>query len=189
MRAFIAIPLPETVRSHAAALQKQLRAAGRGSFPGLENLHLTLAFLGEISAEQAEAAASILQKTPLPEMHLCTGEVSRFANRDGGTVYLAVDSDPILPAYRAGLCRRLEEAGMTVDPRPFRPHITLARRAQLPPGRFIAERLPFEAEEAVLFGSIQADGRRIYRAIARVQAQKDIDSTACDANNFHEEAR
>ena len=47
MRLFLAIQLSPAVREALLTAQDALRRQGRGSFPPPENLHLTLAFLGE----------------------------------------------------------------------------------------------------------------------------------------------
>ena len=47
MRLFAAIQLSPAVREALLTAQADLRRQGRGSFPPPENLHLTLAFLGE----------------------------------------------------------------------------------------------------------------------------------------------
>ena len=48
MRLFLAIQLSPAVREALLTAQDALRRQGRGSFPPPENLHLTLAFLGEV---------------------------------------------------------------------------------------------------------------------------------------------
>lgn len=189
MRAFIAIPLPPAVTALAVQLQDRLRTAGHGSFPPPENLHLTLAFIGEIPEEREAALAAAMQAVPMKKMHLATGEVGRFDQREGGTVYLAVRPDPALLSYRAALCASVRAAGFAIDEKAFIPHITLARKAALPPGGIKAEAAEFDAAKTVLYESRQIPGRRIYRAAARSGAQKDIDSAARDANNFHEKER
>ena len=58
MRLFCAIPFPPDVRAALAAYQRQLREAGAaGNFTRPENLHLTLAFLGETGAVRPAAKA------------------------------------------------------------------------------------------------------------------------------------
>ena len=59
MRLFLAIQLSPAVREALLTAQDALRRQGRGSFPPPENLHLTLAFLGEAEdPTRARAALS-----------------------------------------------------------------------------------------------------------------------------------
>ena len=57
MRLFFALPLSLPVREALSAAEAALRRQGRGSFPPPENLHLTLAFLGETSDLDGARAA------------------------------------------------------------------------------------------------------------------------------------
>lgn len=57
MRLFVAILFPEPVRKALMDTMAQMRAQGaHGNFTRPENLHLTLAFLGETGAEGCRAA-------------------------------------------------------------------------------------------------------------------------------------
>ena len=58
MRLFLAIQLSPAVREALLTAQDALRRQGRGSFPPPENLHLTLAFLGE-AEDPARARAAL----------------------------------------------------------------------------------------------------------------------------------
>ena len=60
MRLFLAIQLSPAVREALLTAQDALRRQGRGSFPPPENLHLTLAFLGE--AEDPTRARAALSR-------------------------------------------------------------------------------------------------------------------------------
>ena len=65
MRLFIAVSLSPPVREALLAAQRELRRQGRGAFPPPENLHLTLAFLGETDRPaQAEAALNAVSGRP-----------------------------------------------------------------------------------------------------------------------------
>ena len=63
LRAFIAVELPDDVKEFIAGLQAGLRRSGlrmRWVRPG--NLHLTLRFLGNVAAEECEAAAVAMRQ-------------------------------------------------------------------------------------------------------------------------------
>ena len=57
MRLFLAVPSPRRCGRPCCTAQADLRRQGRGSFPPPENLHLTLAFLGETSDLDGARAA------------------------------------------------------------------------------------------------------------------------------------
>ena len=68
MRLFLAIQLSPAVREALLTAQDALRRQGRGSFPPPENLHLTLAFLGE-AEDPARARAALSEVSCRPFSH------------------------------------------------------------------------------------------------------------------------
>ena len=61
MRLFIAINFNNLTRSSLLTLRNQLRSKSeRGNFSESDNLHLTLAFLGECDAKQIAAVKAII---------------------------------------------------------------------------------------------------------------------------------
>ncbi len=65
MRLFVAIDIPEDVRSAIAGLVAKLRPACRNArWVRIENLHVTLKFIGETSPEICEAIQAELASIP-----------------------------------------------------------------------------------------------------------------------------
>lgn len=121
---FALVPTPE-VRAELVALQGRLRAFGQGRWVPEQNLHLTLSFLGEVSMERVAALRAIAVPSD-GAFTLTLGVVER--NARSGIVWLTIRDAP-LPLLRladdlAGAVRAL---GVRIDPRPLRPHVTLAR--------------------------------------------------------------
>ena len=119
----------------AAAAARQ--AGGKGTRAA--NLHLTLAFVGEVSAEESEllrdiGAAAAAAAAPCV---LTLDRIGSFANT--GIVWLGTAlPPPALVGLAAALTERLGAAGLHVERRPFRAHVTVARRCPRP----VAEALP-----------------------------------------------
>src|SRR5687767_15603596 len=76
MRLFIAVPTPDPVRAAAAAVIDRLRGPEGVSWVKPERLHLTLKFLGEVSAERQEEIESAIAET--------ANGFSRFVVQCGG---------------------------------------------------------------------------------------------------------
>jgi len=86
MRLFIAINLDDKTKSALLALRDELRSRSEyGSFTQPENLHLTLAFLGECSAEQAAAAEAAMDMVNFGRFDLVIDRVGRFGGNRGTT--------------------------------------------------------------------------------------------------------
>lgn len=114
------------------------------------DLHLTLRFLGPLDPEalaRVEAAAdSVTGLSPVP---LCIDRLGHFPR--SGVLW----AGPSVPgAGLLGLVARLEEAlsarGFMLEERPFRAHITLARKVWRPPRLTWGPPIPWLARDLVL---------------------------------------
>lgn len=125
MRAFVAL-LP--ARAEACALEATARAlcheAGAGRPVPARNMHITLAFLGEISALEAQTVKEAL--AALPAVSPILWPVAQYGVF-GSALWIAGPKNPDIQ-MRATLVRSaLKNCGIAFDTKPFRAHITLAR--------------------------------------------------------------
>lgn len=129
MRLFIAITVNNDTRSRLEELSNELRSCSeRGSFVLPENLHLTLAFLGECNAAQAAAARSAMHETAFEPFGICIETLGRF-KRDGGDVWWAgIRENNALTDLQRRLSKKLAENGFELENRKYTPHITLGRK-------------------------------------------------------------
>ncbi|MDQ2091871.1 RNA 2',3'-cyclic phosphodiesterase [Marimonas arenosa] len=136
MRAFIAVDLPEALR---AALEQ-----GQEGLPGRpvpsENLHLTLAFLGEVAEPVLHDVHEGLSGLRLTAPELRVSELDVFGGRRPNLCFAAVAMVPDLEAAQRAVVRVCRAAGVDLRRERFRPHVTLARFGR-ELGRREAERL------------------------------------------------
>jgi len=126
MRLFIAILFaPEIIAELSAAINQLRKTAQSGNFTRIENLHLTLAFIGETN--RSEAAANILKATAPPPFALELCGSGSFVRASGDIVWAGLAKNNILLNYAENLCRELRNAGFDIDGKNFSPHITLGR--------------------------------------------------------------
>ena len=126
MRLFAAILLDHEMRRALTGVQQALRAAGaRANYTRAENLHLTLAFLGETD-DLALARHALAYCTGAP-FALTLTHVGRFGN----LWWVGADGGEALE--RLALCTQdaFRRAGFPIERRAFRAHITLARGLSL----------------------------------------------------------
>jgi RNA 2',3'-cyclic 3'-phosphodiesterase len=113
------------------ALSRATRDAQRhcgGRPTASENLHLTLAFLGALAIEQVERALG-LDVAVLPAFEL-TLDTLGFSRRSR-VLWLAPSAVPApLCALERAVWDGLSRLGFEREPRPFKPHVTLCRRAR-----------------------------------------------------------
>ena len=127
MRLFLAIQLSPAVREALLTAQDALRRQGRGSFPPPENLHLTLAFLGQVPSARLEALLDMAAAIEAAPFDLCLDRLLRWRN---GILLLAPSQPPgALLRLRRALRSGLAELELPVETRPFSAHLTLARDA------------------------------------------------------------
>ena len=128
MRLFIAINFNPDTRARLLALRDELRSRSeRGNFSLPENLHLTLAFLGECDAKQTAAAKSAMDAVSFKPFDVHIERVGRF-KRNGGDIWWAGlrGSKPLMDLQRE-LTERLIGAGFALEKREYKPHVTLGR--------------------------------------------------------------
>jgi 2'-5' RNA ligase len=127
----------EAMRRRLVALQAGLGGgAGGARLTPAADLHLTLVFIGQLpSARLAEVRAGVAALAPAPP---CELELDALERWPGGLIVITATAlPPALLHTRQALEEALRARGLPFDTRPFRPHVTLARRmparAQLPP--------------------------------------------------------
>lgn len=134
MRLFVALTPPARLQRELERQAVRFRGLCRGGrLVPRENLHLTLAFLGETDRRPAvEAAMTAAAGAPFV---LRTAPPGRFPGKRGDLWWMGVEEAPPLLALRRRLVRALGEAGVWLDDaKPSRPHITLGRDLRPEPG-------------------------------------------------------
>ena len=165
MRLFIAIPLDGEVRRAALRLQREMQGRGvKGNFTRPENLHLTLAFIGEYP--DPDAVLDAMADAPFDPVRLRLSGIGAF----GDLWWLGFEPNAALDGYASALRRALSHAGIPFDRKRFRPHVTLVRRAVLPSAGMPALSVPpaaMTAESAVLFRSDRGKDGMVYTKVGR----------------------
>jgi 2'-5' RNA ligase len=169
MRLFVALNFNDDTRARLAALSGELASrCDRGSFVPPENLHLTLAFLGECGAAQTSVAKAALDAVEFGPIDIRFDLVGRFRREGGDIWWLGVDESAPLMGLQRNLADALTASGLALDGRRFRPHVTLARRALAGPGPWSVEPFgPFgeTVRRLYLMESKHIEGRLTYTAI------------------------
>lgn len=131
MRLFLAVNFDDATKHRIQAVQQRLREVAQGDFSRPENLHLTLAFLGEVPVQKAAAVRRAMDRTRAVTLHLTFDQTGSF-RRDGGDIWwIGLAENPALFRLQQELCGNLIAEGFRLEKRRFSPHITLARRVRL----------------------------------------------------------
>ena len=125
MRLFIAIQLSDGIRDILSTVQAYLREHGiRGNYTKIENLHLTLAFIGEYS--DPDFILEVMRSVSFAPFPICIEGFGSF----GDLYWCGIGENNSLLSYVKRLRRALADNGIPFDRKKFSPHITLIRKAE-----------------------------------------------------------
>lgn len=130
MRLFIAIELPENIKKEFARM--------RGDIPGArwvaaEQIHLTLAFLGEVEEATGERLTAELSRIHSQAFKLRFAGTGCFPDRRRPRVlWVGLEPEPLLTKLVNQVRSAVLACGIPQEERPFSPHITLARLKAAP---------------------------------------------------------
>ena len=176
IRSFVAVEISDGARRQIAELLGRLR---REPCPAVrwvkpELMHLTLAFLGEVSQDFLDAA-----KTRLSEVARQRGAFMAQLRGLGAfpspsrarVVWIGTDrGEGEVCALQKDVVKALCSVGYQPERRPFSPHLTIGRlRVPDDMGKVAAtqfESEPFRIERVVLFRSVLASSGPVYTTLA-----------------------
>ena len=172
MRLFIAIQLNDEVRESVRKTQDAFRRQGvRGNYTPAENLHLTLAFIGEYG--DPDSVLNAMETVRFSPFSLTMEKTGCF-----GDLWWTgfADSKP-LESLVKNLRHALADAGIPYDKKKFKAHCTILRRAayaksgNLP--HIEAAPVSMRAERISLMQSTRGRHGMIYMELGCVWAQAD----------------
>lgn len=176
IRSFVGIPLPDEVAEALVAAQAGMPSGREVPY---DNFHITLAFLGEQPEPVAEEAHHALDAVHAPGFSLRIEGLGMFGGARPRVLFAEVLPDPGLTRLHRKVLRAVHQAGIELERRRFRPHVTLARfgndglrgedAAEMQ--AFVARRVglragPFEVEHFVLYRSYLGRAGPIYEPLA-----------------------
>ncbi|AXF78455.1 RNA 2',3'-cyclic phosphodiesterase [Erwinia tracheiphila] len=172
-RLFFAISLPEESSTRIVAWRAQSFAREAGRPIASANLHLTLAFPGDVSHERSLALQRLAAKIKQPGFVLTLDDAGHWPR--SGIVWLGPKRSPRGLLQLAEMLRaQAARCGCYQSPGPFHPHITLLRNAirpvALPPRNF---HWSFYVERFSLFESVFPRGHTVYKALAEWNLEKE----------------
>ena len=132
MRLFVAIDIDDSdLESDVYRLQQLIKQIGvRATYPRVNDLHLTLKFLGEVDASLVGNIIDRLSRISLPSFNIVVRDVDGFPSIfKPRVIFVGVDESEDLKK----LYTKIEESLTNMFPResrPFKPHITIARIKQ-----------------------------------------------------------
>ena len=151
-RYFIALWPPKAVAEEIQEAAVPFIARYGGRAIAAADLHLTLAFLGDLSPAQISAATDALQQTTSRPFELCLSRLACF--RRARVLWIGPERPPDeLTGLHRVLWRHLEAAGFVPEPRVFRAHVTLARKVGSMHAQLLESSITWDATTLALAAS------------------------------------
>ena len=181
-RAFIAIDLPESVKSFLSEAQEALKLYGfRVKWVRPQNIHLTLKFLGNTAAADTDkiAEAMRLAASNYPVVSLTAKAIGVFPNvRRPRVIWTGLKGQlEILENLQQTLDAHLADLGFQREKRAFKSHLTLGRvKGKIASTRMKAaldklkefESESFEINQIILFKSELRPSGAVYTKVHQV---------------------
>ncbi len=161
MRLFIAVQLSEEMKKGLVACMHDLKKQGvEGNYVPAQNLHLTLAFLGEY--DDPAKVKAVIESVPLPPFRLSLSESGNF----GATLWAGVKGNQKLKIYVKELRQALKTAGIPFEDDKFVPHITLIRKtSSRKPYQVRLPKADMMVKKASLMKSERKNEKTVYREL------------------------
>ncbi|MCC6195872.1 MAG: RNA 2',3'-cyclic phosphodiesterase [Burkholderiales bacterium] len=152
IRTFFALVPEEDVRLQFVSLARDVARRSRGRAVSGDHIHLTVAFLGDVPLARVPELRAIGERLPRRGARLAFDTLGAW--RASGVAWIAPSEvAETLLILHASLHEALAVANFGVETRPFRPHVTLARRCVQPHPRTRCAPIHWPVERLCLVGS------------------------------------
>ena len=172
MRLFIALNFDEPTKDKLCDTMQRLKMVVQsGKFTLRDNLHLTVAFIGEVQQAKLQNIKAAMSKVEEKPFSLHLGGVGCFRRDNGSILWVGADKSRALLSIHDQLCERLSKSGFAVEMREYKPHLTLAREFTLPEGFDLeqfsndTEQIKMQVKSIDLMKSERVNGKLTYTRI------------------------
>ncbi len=169
LRLFFALWPDAGQREALLAVIRQLHLAPVGRLVPAGNLHVTVAFLGNVAPDRMRALREVAAARPWPRDALVFDRLAWWPKAK----LLCLEASA-LPAHFVSSVETFHEhlrrAGFKVEHRPFRAHVTVARNVPSPPADAAVLPIPafvWPVREIALVASIPTPEGSVYRVLER----------------------
>lgn len=163
MRLFIAINFDKSFKEGLIKTREELRAQSvLGNFTSDENLHLTLAFIGETKNIQGAKNAVDRAFSSFGSFPITAEKAGRFSD----LWWVGIKESKALFAVAENIQRELIASGFSIEKRKFKPHITIARQVVSKEKIFLnPPRLTMDVKRISLMQSSRVSGKLCYTEV------------------------
>lgn len=175
MRSFLALNLTDEITSYLEDIQSQVKLTnrGKGTWSRPENFHMSLAFLSEITRDQADVLIRLLnvQLERMRPFTLTLDKLGYFGFEHESTLWCSVRPDNALKSLVSTVYKSVHDARIHFENKPFKAHITLGRKINIMNCALAGievKPLSFPVNEVTLYRSTLTPDGPIYNEVASV---------------------
>ena len=163
MRLFIAILLSDDMKKAVTGTMHELKKADvRGSYVPAQNLHVTLAFIGE--TQDASLVKKSMQSLSCKPFRMAFAEMGVFDN----LLWVGIKGNQGLNKLAKYVGAALDEAQIPYDRKKFVPHVTIIRNMGGPWKKVSPPKGDMTVKKVSLMKSEQKNGKQVYTEIYSV---------------------
>ena len=160
MRLFVAIPLSDEMKKSITSLLHEMKQKGiKGNYVPLQNLHLTLAFIGE--TDDPGRVKDALKNIQIKPFKLSFSEMGTF----GDLLWAGIKGNQGLSAAAKTVRDALDAAGVKYEHDKFEPHITIIRKVSGNWKQIPAPKGEMMVKKISLMKTTFKDGKPVYSEV------------------------
>jgi 2''-5'' RNA ligase len=170
MRLFTAFNLSQEVKNKLQITISKLKNIKiYGNYSTIDNLHITLVFIGETN--QCSKVIIEMDKIESPAFDIKISQLGIFHRKFGDILWAGLEENPALQKLQEKLHKAIGNIGFSIENRTYNPHITLGRKIILPNNFQIAKlneqnlNISTSIDCFSLMKSEHIDGKLIYTEI------------------------
>jgi len=159
MRAFIGIKLVDCISKINSIIEDLKQKDKYASYTKLNNIHITVEFLGEINEKDIEKIERIFSSLDFKFFEISLNRIENFKEM----LILGVQNNKDLNLLQARINANLRSDGFLLQERKYFPHVTLARKTDIQ----IKENINLSSviKEVILFSSARINNELVYKPI------------------------
>ena len=160
MRLFVAIQLSDEMKKSITASLHDMKQKGiKGNYVPLQNLHLTLAFIGE--TDEPGKVKEALKNIQIKPFKLALSDMGTFDD----LLWVGIKGNQGLSAAAKAVRDALDSAGISYDRKSFEPHITIIRKLSGNWKQIPAPKGDMMVKKISLMKTTIKDGKPIYSEV------------------------
>jgi RNA 2',3'-cyclic 3'-phosphodiesterase len=170
LRVFIAVEIPLPIRQAIFHQTESLRAALATivRWVPVENMHLTLKFIGDVSPANVNLLSQMLttEATGCAPITLKIGGLGSFpTSRRARVIWIGIQAPAALESLQHGIESAAARLGYESEERPFSPHLTIGRvKQQVSAGEHQQVRAALEHTQVGVLGNAEVTAVHLFKS-------------------------